>query len=144
MAHRRLSDDVVSQAIDLRVGARDVDVPGPVVVADLLFHSIRKGGEDAAAQNEWLFVDRTGFDTADVVVVPVDVALDRPVPTKDEAVALGSAIVLVAATPDVSPLVVVLYEYVAIVLGADIQLPLVPRKPVDLQLLGLQRRTHFK
>ena len=80
----------------------DVDVPGPVVVADLLFHSIRNGCKDAAPQHEAFLVDRTGFDTADVLVVPVDVALDRPVPTKDEAVALGSSRIAVAATPDVS------------------------------------------
>ena len=136
---RGFSDDVVGQAVNFRVGTRDPDVPGPVVVADLLLHPIRNGGEDTAAQDKRLFINRTGLNTTNVVVVPVDVALDRPVPTKDEAVALGSPGVLVEASPDVALYLVVRHDDVTIVLGPHIQLLLVPRKPIDLQFLRLEQ-----
>ena len=64
------------------------DVPPPVVVADLLLHPVRDGGEDPAPQDEPLLVDRASLDATDMIVVPVDGALDRSVSTENEAVAL--------------------------------------------------------
>ena len=134
MPHGGLPDDVVGQAIDLRVRTGDLDVPGPVVVADLLLHPVGKGGKDPAAQDERLFVDRMGLDTGDAVVVPVDVALHRSVPAQDEAVVLGHALVLVQAPPDVAPSLVVLHQDVTVAFGPRSQPLLVPCEPVDLHV----------
>ncbi len=100
-----LPDDVVGQAINLRVRTGNHNVPRPVVVADLLLHPVGEGGEDTVAQDKRLFVNRTSLDASDAIVVPVDGTLHRSVPAQDEAVVLRRALILVETPPDVATFV---------------------------------------
>ena len=53
-----------------------VDISGPVVVPHLLLHVVGEGRENAATNREGGIIHGTGFDIADVIVIPVNVALD--------------------------------------------------------------------
>ena len=46
-----LAYDIVRQPVDLCVRSGDYDVPGPVVVAGILSHTVGDGGGNAVAQN---------------------------------------------------------------------------------------------
>jgi len=131
--------DVVGQTLNLRVRTGDHDVPRPVVVADLLLHPVSEGSEDTATQDEWLFVNRTGLDASDAVVVPVNGTLHCSVPAQDEAVVLRHTLVLVEAPPDVAPFVVALHQNMTVAFDSRGQPLLVSCEPIDPQFLRRQQ-----
>ena len=143
-AHGCLADDIVGQTRDFRVRAGDYNVPIPVVVTFRVVLAVGKCGKDAAAQVERLVVDRPRLHPGDQIVFPIDFRLHRAVSTKDEAVVLGNAVVLVEPSPDILPLVRVFHEDVTVALRPRIHLSLVSREPVDLQFLWLQQRAYLE
>ena len=89
MPDRGFSHNEMFQPVHFRVRATNDDVPIPVVVANFLLHLVCRRGEDSAAQEEPLLVDRRSHHTTDVVIVPVDVTFDRSIAMQDEAITLG-------------------------------------------------------